>query len=75
MSARAGWYAVPAEPGTMRYWDGAAWTEHRQPLPPPADSVPITAPPPAPSASAAPAPSAPAYASAPAPASASAPPT
>lgn len=57
MSARAGWYAVPAEPGTMRYWDGSAWTEHRQPLPPAAGSVPI----------AAPAPSAPAPAPTPAP--------
>ncbi|QHT57201.1 DUF2510 domain-containing protein [Cellulomonas sp. H30R-01] len=60
MSARAGWYAVPAEPGTMRYWDGSAWTEHRQPLPPPADSVPIAAPAPAAPAPAAPAPAAPA---------------
>lgn len=67
MSARAGWYAVPAEPGTMRYWDGSAWTEHRQPLPPAAGSVPIAAPAPAASAPAVPAPAhvstAPAHAS------------
>ncbi|MDC7121975.1 DUF2510 domain-containing protein [Cellulomonas fimi] len=56
MSARAGWYAVPAEPGTMRYWDGSAWTEHRQPLPPSADSVPIPAPTPAATVPARPAP-------------------
>ena len=25
----AGWYADPAGPGTLRYWDGSAWTEHQ----------------------------------------------
>ena len=24
-----GWYADPEQPGRMRYWDGQAWTEHR----------------------------------------------
>ncbi|MBI5090345.1 MAG: DUF2510 domain-containing protein, partial [Actinobacteria bacterium] len=28
----AGWYPDPAGPGS-RYWDGARWTEHTQPLP------------------------------------------
>ena len=25
-SASPGWYAVPGPPGTLRYWDGAQWT-------------------------------------------------
>lgn len=28
----AGWYADPDSAGMLRYWDGAAWTSHRQPL-------------------------------------------
>ncbi len=30
----AGWYADPAgEPGILRYWSGAAWTDHRHQIP------------------------------------------
>jgi uncharacterized RDD family membrane protein YckC len=29
----AGWYPDPQQPGIQRYFDGAAWTEHRAPLP------------------------------------------
>jgi uncharacterized membrane protein YhaH (DUF805 family) len=29
----AGWYPDPAGPTTVRYWDGAAWTEHTAPRP------------------------------------------
>jgi len=25
----AGWYPDPASPQSVRYWDGATWTEHR----------------------------------------------
>lgn len=25
-----GWYRDPAQPATLRYWDGGAWTAHRQ---------------------------------------------
>ncbi|MEM8925481.1 MAG: DUF4352 domain-containing protein [Actinomycetota bacterium] len=47
--ADAGWYPSPGEPGSLRYWDGAAWTEYvhdgsvgAAPAPPPADlHVPI----------------------------------
>ena len=35
----AGWY--PSE-GALRYWDGNAWTDHRQPLPPPSAPVVVT---------------------------------
>lgn len=31
----AGWHADPNRPGGLRYWDGSAWTEHRQPPPGP----------------------------------------
>jgi membrane protease YdiL (CAAX protease family) len=28
----ADWYPDPVEPGTARWWDGAAWTTHRRPI-------------------------------------------
>jgi hypothetical protein len=28
----SGWYDDPETPWTWRYWDGAAWTEHRAPM-------------------------------------------
>ncbi len=37
VSAAAGWYPLPNDPSTERYWDGSRWTEHhrpRQPGPP-----------------------------------------
>ena len=52
----AGWYDNPERPGTLRYWDGTAWTDHvheqqpAQPAPPSApsalDQTYIGAPPP-----------------------------
>lgn len=32
----AGWYRDPSMENTQRYWDGTQWTEHVQPLHPPA---------------------------------------
>ena len=37
MAGQAGWYNAPGEAGLLRYWNGSAWTEHRQPVP---DAVP-----------------------------------
>lgn len=44
----AGWYPDPTQAHTQRYWDGAAWTEQRAPLQPPAAadeslSIPVSA--------------------------------
>jgi hypothetical protein len=39
MSIAAGWYADPAGPGTVRWWDGAAWTTTTAPMPPPPPSA------------------------------------
>jgi len=46
MTTPAGWYADPEQPGSQRYWDGTAWTEHRSPgapVPPPAPAAPVDA--------------------------------
>lgn len=56
-STAAGWYTDAADPRLIRWWDGAAWTEHTQPnpeaapapipvAPPPFAAAPIVAPPP-----------------------------
>ena len=39
-SVPAGWYADAEVPGGLRWWDGAAWTEHRQPPPTPPE-IPV----------------------------------
>ncbi|MGC5168195.1 GmrSD restriction endonuclease domain-containing protein [Luteimicrobium sp. DT211] len=31
----AGWYADPAEPGRVRWWDGSRWTDQARPAAPP----------------------------------------
>lgn len=36
MSIAAGWYADPAGPGMLRWWDGTTWTTTTAPMPPPA---------------------------------------
>ena len=36
---QSGWYPDVQRPGWLRYWDGAAWTEHRSPVPLDAGSV------------------------------------
>jgi hypothetical protein len=33
MAGQAGWYRSPSEDGMLRYWNGTAWTDHRQPVP------------------------------------------
>jgi hypothetical protein len=38
---RADWYPDPSAPGQVRFWDGAAWTEHVKPVP----AVPVMPPP------------------------------
>jgi hypothetical protein len=32
-TASAGWYHDPHNSAILRYWDGAAWTEARMPVP------------------------------------------
>jgi hypothetical protein len=38
----AGWFPDPQQPGQQRYWDGAQWTAHTQPLAGPAAPVPTS---------------------------------
>jgi hypothetical protein len=45
VAGQAGWYHAPGEEGLLRYWNGAVWTEHRQPVPVP---EPMSEPDPAP---------------------------
>lgn len=33
VESEGGWYEDPGQPGSQRYWDGTAWTEHRRPAP------------------------------------------
>lgn len=33
MSTAPGWYDDPDSPGIVRWWDGAAWSQHRAPRP------------------------------------------
>jgi hypothetical protein len=40
MAGQAGWYRAPGEEGTLRYWNGSTWTDHRQPAPVPAEYEP-----------------------------------
>jgi hypothetical protein len=52
MSSPPGWYPDPRNPGQIRYWDGAVWTEHLAPQPvqaPPPSSRIAAGVPPAPS--------------------------
>lgn len=37
----AGWYADPSDATKLRYWDGAQWTDHTQPAPPPQSGAPV----------------------------------
>ncbi len=57
----AGWYADPADPTLIRWWDGSTWTSHTQPnpavalaAPPPAGAAMVDAPPPVAAAAAPP---------------------
>ena len=44
MSFVAGWYADPARPGNLRWWDGVTWTASMAPAPAPS-RAPTPAPP------------------------------
>jgi Protein of unknown function (DUF2510) len=45
VTAAAGWYTDPEQQGQLRWWNGAAWTEHRSPaLTPPQVAVVAAAP-------------------------------
>ena len=44
MSSPPGWYPDPSAPSTERWWDGAAWTEHRRTAQAPQPSQPSTVP-------------------------------
>ena len=43
----AGWFPDPEDAGQLRYWDGAAWTDHRHPAEPAAAVEPTATPAPA----------------------------
>jgi hypothetical protein len=40
MAGQAGWYRAPGEDGILRYWNGSAWTDHRQPAQATAETEP-----------------------------------
>lgn len=44
-TTQPGWYDDPEESNTQRYWDGQAWTPHRQPKPSPPSGVEYPPPP------------------------------
>lgn len=44
VSPPPGWYNDPSIPGQLRYWDGARWTEHTQPLAVPSQPGPPPSP-------------------------------
>lgn len=48
MSAAAGWYADPADPAWVRWWDGSAWSTEVHPAAAPAATAPAAAPAPVP---------------------------
>jgi hypothetical protein len=34
-----GWYSDPSQPGQLRYWSGAKWSQEVEPAPPPPGSL------------------------------------